>query len=199
MAESSNRDKQFIYRQLILQETQRQVARKIHMLNKEQLSSGVTKVETMMPDGSRETHSTKEEIEEICMEEIKQKFLQTNDTPYMCEPLFFLLGLGATPSCDEILSNTFNAPIELDKYTIELLHCLRKHPNAPQTYNTVITKDVFQEGWNKMKERTSDGITGTHFGQMKACAQSDYLSDLKTRLLIFHTLQGHLRWHGDRV
>ena len=35
--------------------------RKIHMLNKEQLSSGVTKVETMMPDGSRETHSTKKD------------------------------------------------------------------------------------------------------------------------------------------
>ena len=182
MAESSNSDKQCIYRQLILQETQRRAARKIHMLNKEQLSSGVTKVETMMPDGSRETHSTKEEIKEICMEENKQKFLQTNDTTCMCEQLFSLLGLGTTPSCDEILSNTFNAPIELNQYTTELLHCLRKYPNAPQTYNTAITKEVFQEDWNKMKERMSVGISGIHFGQMKACAQMDYLSDFEASI-----------------
>jgi len=182
MAESSNRDKQSIYRQLILHETQRRVARKIRMLNNDNLSSGVTKVDTMLPDGSRETHSTKEEIEEICMEENKQKFLQTNDTPCMCEPMFSLLGLGTTPSCDEILCNTFNAPVELDQYTTELLHCLRKHPAAPQTYNTVITKEVFQEGWNKMKERTSAGISGIHFGQMKACAQSDYLSDFEASI-----------------
>ena len=108
MAEVSNSNKESIYRQLILQETQRKVARKIQMLNKEKLSTGVTKVETMRPDGSRETHSSKEEIEEICMEENKQKFLQTNDTPYMQEPLFSLLGMGTTSSCDEILNNTLS-------------------------------------------------------------------------------------------
>ena len=79
----------------------------------------------------------------------------------MQEPLFFSLGLGTTLSCDEILNNTFNPPDELEQYTTELLNCLTKHPNAPQTYNTVITKEVFQEGWRKMKQRTSAGISGT--------------------------------------
>ena len=182
MAEVSNSNKESIYRQLILQETQRKVARKIQMLNKEKLSTGVTKVETMRPDGSRETHSSKEEIEEICMEENRQKFLQTNDTPCMQEPLNSLLGMGTTSSCDEILNNTFIPPATTDQYTAELLHCLRKHPNAPNTYNTVITRKVFQEGWTKMKERTSAGISGIHFGQMKACAQADHLSDFEASI-----------------
>ena len=75
LAESSGNDKQNIYRQLILQKTQHRIARKIRMLKKEQISTRITKVETLRPDGSRETHSSKKEIEEICMEENKQKFL----------------------------------------------------------------------------------------------------------------------------
>ena len=34
----------------------------------------VTNVETLRPDGSREIHSSKEEIEDIYMEENKRKF-----------------------------------------------------------------------------------------------------------------------------
>lgn len=87
MTESSNSYKQSIYKQLILQETQHRVVRKIPMLNKEQLSTGtgVGTVETMMPDGSRETHSPKVEIEDMCIEENKQQFLQTNDTLHVCK------------------------------------------------------------------------------------------------------------------
>ena len=179
IAESSGAEKQNIYKQLILQETQRRVARKIRLLNKSKLSTGITKVETMGPDGNRETHSSKEEIEEICMEENKQKFLQTNNTPCMQEPLFSLLGIGTTPSCDAILDDTFCPPGETDQYTAELFPCLRRHPKAIPNYGTVITKGVFQEGWIKMKERTSAGISGIHFGQMKACAQADHLSEFE--------------------
>ena len=116
------------------------------------------------------------------MEENKQKFLQTNNTPYMQEPLFSLLGLGTTSSCKEILNNTFRAPTKADQYTTELLHCLRRHPNSPQKIDTVITKEVFQEGWTKMKERTAAGISGLHFGQMKACAQSDQLANFEASI-----------------
>ena len=182
MAESSGNEKQNIYKQLLTQENQRRVARKIRLMKKEQISSGITKVDILRPDGSRETHSSKEEIEEICLEENKRKFLQTNDTPCMQEPLYSLLGLGTTVSCEEILSNTFRAPANTDQYTRELLHCLRRHPDAPQNYDTVITKEVFQEGWMKMKERTSAGISGIHFGQMKACAQTDHLSNFEASI-----------------
>ena len=136
----------------------------------------------MGPDGNRETHSSKAEIEEICMEENKQKFLQTNNTPCMQEPLFSLLGVGTTPSCDAILDNTFCPPGETDQYTAELFQCLRMHPKAIPNYGTVITKGVFQEGWIKMKERTSAGISGIHFGQMKACAQADHLSEFEASI-----------------
>ena len=71
LAESSGDDKQNIYRQLILQETQYRIARKIRLLKKEQISTGITNVETLRPDGSRETYSSKKEIDEICMEENK--------------------------------------------------------------------------------------------------------------------------------
>ena len=33
-----------------------------------------------------------------------------------------------------------------------------------------------------MKERTSVGISGIHFGQMKACAQSDQLANFEASI-----------------
>ena len=73
----------------------------------------------MGPDGNRETHSSKEEIEEICMEENKQKFLRTDNTPCIQEPLFSLLGVVTTPSCNTRLDNTFCPPGETELYTAE--------------------------------------------------------------------------------
>ena len=42
------------------------------------------------------------------------------------------------------------------------------------TLAIVITKGVFQDGWNKMKERTSAGISGIHFGQLNESATKSW-------------------------
>ena len=41
---------------------------------------------------------------------------------------------------------------------------------------------MFQDGWNKTKERTSAGISGMHFRQMKACTQADHLANFEASI-----------------
>ena len=43
----------------------------------------------------------------------------------------------------------------------------------------MITTESFRNSWEKMKEVTVLEISGDHFGYMKACAQSEALSNFK--------------------
>ena len=83
IAEDTGQDKRNIYKQLIRREAQRHTARKIRYLTKDKLTSGITKVDYIDSNGHQETYSTKEGIEQICMQEKFKKFQQTNQTPCM--------------------------------------------------------------------------------------------------------------------
>jgi hypothetical protein len=39
---------------------------------------------------------------------------------------------------------------------------------------------MFREGWRKMKEQTSAGISGLHFGHLKSCATDNFLSEYES-------------------
>jgi hypothetical protein len=45
-----------------------------------------------------------------------------------------------------------------------------------------MTTKEFQTGWKRMKEKTSAGISGIHFGHMKSCAQDEFLSNFEASL-----------------
>ena len=46
----------------------------------------------------------------------------------------------------------------------------------------IITTEKFRSGWNKMREKTASGISELHFGHMKACAQSPFVSDFEATM-----------------
>jgi hypothetical protein len=117
------------------------------------------------------------------MEENKQKFQQTNDTPCMQEPLRSELGsLGNTASCQEILNGTFTAPLHTPAYTREFLNQLLQAPNLTQPPpQATITKSMFRR-MKKMSEFTSAGISDLYFGHMKACAMNEFLSNFESSL-----------------
>ena len=47
------------------------------------------------------------------------------------------------------------------------------------TLKAILTNNIFHKGWSKIKERTSLGLSGTYFSQMKVCTKLDYLSEFK--------------------
>jgi hypothetical protein len=170
-----------VYKQLIRVENQRTAARNIRYTLQKLRGGGITKVD-VIKNGQLVSITTKEGIERECMKENDEKFRQTKTTPCMQEPLKSLLGrFGTTPFCDEILEGTATMPLQCNQYTRELLREMKKVANYHSVSNTVSTED-FQQGWKKMKEQTSAGISGLHFGHLKTCTYNKSLSDFEASL-----------------
>lgn len=144
---------------------------------------GLTKVQ-IKEDGEIIDITEKEEIERVCMEENDPKYHQTENTPCMQSPLFELLGrYGETEFGQQVLDGTFEAPEGTSQYVIELLNELKMHENAEREKpEPEITSKIFREGWKKIPEQTSAGPSGLHFGHLKACSKSDFLSQVESAI-----------------
>jgi predicted lipid carrier protein YhbT len=184
IGKETNTDHQTVIKQIIKREKQREAARRIKLTLHKIRKGGVTKVEVELENGDIDEITTKQGIEEACMEENKKKFKQTEQTPCMQEPLRQLLGkFGDTESCQQILQGQFVPPPNTPIFTRELLAQLKQetpiNDSRPSLY---LSKTDFQEGWKKMSEYTSAGISGLHFGHMKACSTSDFASNFESSL-----------------
>ncbi len=169
------------HKQLIRNEEQRQAARRIkYTLNKIH-GGGVSRVEMKQDDGATKVLTQKVEIEKACMEENEKKYMQTSNTPCMTGQLQKDLGYdGLTPAGEAILKGTYEPPPDTGQYTRELLQQLKTvdaiFDDLPKAK---MTTAQFSEGWKKITEQTSAGISGTHFGHMKACADHPRLAEME--------------------
>jgi hypothetical protein len=158
----------------------------------------VTKVEVLGNNMETIEITTKTGIERACMDENRAKFHQTRNTPCMREPLFSLLGrFGDTNACRDILRGDFTPPDDTPPFTREFLDQLQQpHPLQYPPPTARISTNTFQEGWTKMKEYTSSGISGIHFGHLKACAHNVFISNFKSSLshVPYHTGYSPLAW-----
>ena len=123
----------------------------------------------------------KEAIEQACLDENRtKKFLQRWTTPAMSGPLAEELGTSFV--AQQIQDGMYIPPRGTVEYTIAYLKEL-KHPNHLQnTPTATIPTSTFQEGWKKISEHISSGLTGVHYGHMKACAMDTMLSDFEATI-----------------
>ena len=86
------------------------------------------------------------------------------------------------PRSQDILNRTLEYPAGTSAYTIfikELQGGPTIHHPALQAFMETAS---YQQGWKKMKERTSAGISGVTFGHMKACAEDLELSNFEATI-----------------
>ena len=119
------------------------------------------------------------------------RFRLTEGTPLRTEPMLSELGTLAvnTPAVEAILNGTYVIPEDTDDFTREfLLTLMDSSPVLPSNrLSCEITKEDFQLGWKKPKERTSSSISGLHYGHYMAAAKDDMLSEIhaiKTELAV---------------
>ena len=137
----------------------------------------------MRSNGETEELTTKTEIETACMEENNKKYTQTYDTPCMKLPLRRLLEFdGNTPMGRDILLGNFETPGGISPYTNEFFRQLKYADLRTERPKAIISSEDFRNGWKKMKENTSAGISGLHFGHMKTCAMDKSLSEFEASL-----------------
>ena len=184
IAEEKNQSTASVYKQLIQTEKQREASRRIKYVLKKVNDKGVTRIEYENENGVREEVTAKEDIERGCMAENKAKYLQSKFTPCLIEPLRSALGFNAdTPTGQAILEGTYEPQNDIHPYSNELFQQLKQPHIQTPFQTTAITEEIFQDGWKKMKEATSAGISGLHFGHMKVCATDPTLSAIETDIV----------------
>ena len=116
----------------------------------------------------------------------------------MKQPLRGLLGrVGETDFAQSILDGNFEAPPDTDQYVIELFKELKRDDKITgTTMEPIITSDMFVQGWRKMQERTSAGISGLHFGHLKTVTYSKYLTQIESSLshIPFRSGMSPVKW-----
>jgi len=90
--------------------------------------------------------------------------------------------IGDTEHCKAILNGTYSIPNNVDSYTAEYIKALAKPSNIINAPKLVISIVTFIEGWKKMKERTSTGLSGIYFEHLKAYAMLEELADFKATI-----------------
>ena len=172
-----------VYKQLIQRERQRESSRRIKQVLHKVQGKGVTKVEINTQDGGTAEVTSKEGIERACLQENKQKYLQIRHTPCLTEPLKSELGWEAqTPAGEQILEGTYQVPEHTNPYSQQLFDQLKAAEIQHEFEPAQITAEVFSEGWKKMNEQTSAGISGLHFGHLKSCAKDEFLSSFEASI-----------------
>ena len=76
--------------------------------------------------------------------------------------------LGNSSTYNSILNGTYNPPEDTNQYTKDLLEASARLTQIVQPPKAIISTEAFTTRQKCIKEKTSTGISGIHFGYMKA-------------------------------
>ena len=127
----------------------------------------------------------------VCLKENLKKYTQTQGTICTCEPLLSLLGrFGETAFCDEILNGSAVFPPRTPNFVKDFFQQL-KRDNITEEVPIRISTEDFQEGWGKMKEASSTGKSGIHFGNLITCLEDQRLAQFESSIAQVPFLTGY--------
>ena len=182
-AKEAGGDQHKYYSQLIQQERDRIASRRMRRLFGKMHGGGLTKVTVTQPDGTIIEHTEKEAIEQACHKENSIKFSQTEHTPTMAGILADEIGFdGTSEVCRQILDGTYIPPPGTNDYTKAYLQELKRPQHLHQPPQAAIPTSTFKDGWKKINEHISSGLSGIHFGHMKACGRDDTLANFEATM-----------------
>jgi hypothetical protein len=121
------------------------------------------------------------QVEQAIITANDKKYRQTNDTPLMSELLPDVGFLGTAPACKDILNGDYVPCQPIDTFTRAFLKELKRDPSLPQISTRYNTQDYIN-GWKKMSEYTTSGLSGIHFGHHKASATNPYLASFEATM-----------------
>jgi hypothetical protein len=205
LEEKGNTSASTHYRTLIEREKQRQAARQIKRVTGKLRSGGLLSVVAPQADGTWIELTSPHDIAQACLHENERRFHQANDTPFMVSPLSNDIGhLGVGSVANQILRGEYAPPPGTDPYAEKLIQHLRMEEDVASAppMSTVITTEEHCRGWQRVRERTSSGPSGLHFGHFKAGATRRSVADFEATManIPFATGYSPTRWqHGTDV
>ena len=201
LAHEKDTKKESELKQLIKREEQKDASRKIKFaLNK----LGQENISTLhvKRNGTTTELTSKYLIDQACLEENMQKYTQTKGTICTQEPLRSLLGrYGETELCNNILEGNPTLPEGTPEYVNDFMAELKKVTTDKEDVSLQISTSEFKEGWGKMKESTSSGKSGVHFGNLITCAEDDKLAQFESSIAQIPFMTGYspLLWKEGTI
>jgi hypothetical protein len=171
-------------KELLTIEEQRRQARAIRFALGKTRGGGVDMVITQDRYNNKVEHFTEQAIVRECLIENKAKYTQCYPTPMLQEPMVSELGyLAFNANSEAILQGTYQPPAELDYLTTAFLDELKK-PDRMELNSCSDTIPVKEhiEAMRKVKENTSSGMSGLHYGLWKANAEVEELATIDATL-----------------
>ena len=171
-----------ILKTILSNERMRDIFRRVQYAVGKQRLRDITAVEAQNEEGNWEQVTDQKLITKALVQEYKTKYHQTEDTPPMNQPMVSQIGyLGLGHQTDEILAGRMKRQPGSNRYANMLLTKLKRLDN--QLIHPGITRDEYQEGWAKAKERTSSGGLTVRFGHCKSMAQDQGMATLDAMFL----------------
>ena len=172
-AEAGNQNSASELHKLRQKEKMRKAYRQIRWcLHHESYTGPITEV-TEIVNNTTIHHLNKFSVEQAILKANNRKYRQTNDTPPMTSLLPILGPFGTSTAAQQILQGTFQIPPHIDNYSKKLLTQLAipTHIKSIPKINTRLNTQDYIEGWSKMNENTTSGISNIHFGHHLACSK----------------------------
>jgi hypothetical protein len=119
-----------------------------------------------------------------CLIENKAKYTQCYPTPMLQEPMVTEIGfLGFNTNSDVILQGTYQPPEELDYLSEAFLKELKK-PAQMELNSCPDTVPVAEhvQAMKKVRENTSSGLSGLHYGLWKANVEVPALAQIDANM-----------------
>ena len=136
-------------------------------------------------------------METVCLAEAKARFTQSNDTPFLMEPLIAELGLlnCDKPPFDTIALCTYQPQEGTDPGTWLLIKHLKWLAEVLEC-KLDLTKTLHSKGWKKAKECTASSLSGAHFGHYKSGTFSKLINSIHTALaaILLKTGYSYHQW-----
>ena len=186
-------------KRILRAEEQRRKGRICRRINQKLAGGSVTHVIVTDPDGSQRTCNDKDSIEAACLETHENKYRQTEDSPFMQDPLLRDFGYqDAYYHAEEILLGIYDIPDGVSIHTRRMIAEMKMPPEILE-YDPCpdfVSDHSHTSAWRKAKERTSAGISGLHFGMFKAQAKDPECASLDASMRSVAYRTGHVypRW-----
>jgi hypothetical protein len=135
--------------------------------------------------------SDKHKMEEACITKNLSRFLQSEGTPPMVEPILSDLGYPVdTPEAQAILDGTYDPPPAVDYYARLFLRelCMPDNVRAQPMTEVDVTPQSNRSAWKKQKEPVSSDPNGLTYSHYKTGATDDEINsfDAALRGLPYH-------------
>jgi hypothetical protein len=161
--------------------------------------AAITYVEYTDKNGLEQECTTREEIDDACIDEGYKRYAQSHNSPFPTSPLLEDFGfLGNQNKVQDILDGTYQCPAEVDEFTKNIVQELRRPETASRhaTITGYTTTEEHIKSWKKMRVGTASSTLGPSFSEIIEGTEDVAIAEVDAAIVSITALTGYCpkRW-----